>query len=155
MNNLNIYKILSRDPHTSKYFVGVFPSDKIPRITEFPAALVINTDKHTEEGSHWLAIFIVNHQTLEFFDSYGFPPDKYGEDITRFVTRYSRIKWNKICLQSLTSNVCGPFCIYFLLKRCKGLDMYFIVCNLAGKKNDFRMYQFVKKMYGVKFIFKK
>lgn len=155
MNSYSILKILSREHQTAKYFVGVFPSDKIPHIKTFPAALVINADKHTERGSHWLAIFIEDQETLEFFDSYGLPPDNYGEHVIRYVTRFSRVKWNKTCLQSLTSNVCGPFCIYFLIKRCKGLAMHCIVCNLAEKKNDFRMYQFVKKRYGVRMIFKK
>lgn len=155
MNTLDIQRILRRDPYTTRYFVGVFPSDKIPPIQTFPAVLVINTDKHTDVGSHWLALFIEENRTLEFFDSYGLHPETYGEDIARFVMNYPKLKYNTVSLQSPTSNVCGQYCIYFLVKRCQGFCMNFIVCNLTGKKNDFRMYQFVKKRYGVNMIFKK
>lgn len=156
MNSAELHKILSRDPFTMKYFVGVFPSDKIPELSSNRSfAMVINTDKSTEPGSHWVAIFVENNKKLEFFDSYGLPPDAYGSDIKHFITHYPEVSWNKICFQSLTSNVCGPYCIYYLVKRCQGLCMYSIVSHLVGKNNDFRMFQFVKRRYGVKLIFKK
>jgi hypothetical protein len=155
MNSSEIYNILSRDPISARYFTGVFPSDKAPHITQFPTTLVLNTDKHDEKGAHWLAIYIQDNSTVEFFYSYGLPPETYGKDITRFVNKYPNIRWNKIVMQSLTSNVCGQYCIYFILRRCQGLCMKFIIHQLAGKKNDFRIFQFVKKRYGVNMIFKK
>ena len=155
MNSSQIHKILSRDPVSSRYFGGVFPSVKIPVIQKYPSALVLNSDKHDEKGSHWVAVFIEDQENLEFFDSFGLPPQTYGEDISRFVKNYPRIHWNKTTLQSLTSNVCGQYCIFFIVKRCHGLCMKSIVSVLSRKKNDFRMYQFVKKRYGVNVIFKK
>lgn len=154
MNSSTIHKILSRDPYTARYFGGVYPSDKIPEVHRTPAAFVINTDKHNEPGTHWIALFIEDKKTLEFFDSYGLSPGVYGNDIARFVMTFSDVKWNKLCLQSLTSNVCGPYCIYYLFKRCQGFCMNYILSQLAGRKNDFRMYQFVKKKYAVNMIFK-
>ncbi|KMQ82166.1 hypothetical protein RF55_23931 [Lasius niger] len=126
MNSSEIHNVLSRDPHTCRYYVGVFPSDKIPDIAKFPAAMVINTDKHHEKGSHWLALYIENPKTLDFFDSFGLPPDIYGEDISRFVKTYEEVHWNSVPVQSLTSNVCGQFCIYFIVKRCQGFCMKMI-----------------------------
>lgn len=155
MNSSDIHKILSRDPICARYYAGVFPSDRIPCIGQFPAAIVLNTDKHDEKGTHWLAVYIQDKKTIEFFDSYGLPPNAYGKDISRFVKKYHRVYWNKTALQSLTSNVCGHYCIYFIVKRCQGLCMKSIINVLAGKKNDFRMFQFVKKRYGVNMIFKK
>ena len=155
MNSSQIHAILSRDPASARYFEGVFPSDKIPVARKFPCALVLNTDKHDEKGTHWLAVYIQDKETLEFFDSYGLPPETYGEDITRFVNQHRRIQWNKMTFQSLTSNVCGQYCIFFIVKRCQGLCMNSIINVLSRNKNDFRMYQFVKKRYGVNMIFKK
>ena len=148
MYSAEIYRILSRDPFTMKYFIGVYPSDKIPNFhTSESRALVINTDKSSEPGRHWIAVFIENNQHVEFFDSFGLPPEAYGSDITTFVRRYPQVSCNKIPFQSLTSNVCGPYCIYFLVKRCQGFCIYSIVSNLIGKNNVFRMYQFVKKRW--------
>lgn len=155
MNSLQIHRVLTHDLHAQRYFMGVFPSDKVPKLQRFPAAIVINTDKHDESGTHWLALYMENKQTLEFYDSFGLPPETYGEDIYRYVKTFKVVQWNILPLQSPTSNVCGQFCIYFVVKRCQGFCMKMIVTPLAGKKNDFRMYQFVKKRYGVNMIFKK
>ncbi|GFY13354.1 hypothetical protein TNCV_2336181 [Trichonephila clavipes] len=46
-------------------FLGVYPSDKIPKVKK-KAALVVNTDPHDEEGSHWLAMYIQDEKTIEF-----------------------------------------------------------------------------------------
>ena len=155
MNSSQIYKILSRDPDSARYFAGVFPSDKIPEIQSFPSTIVLNTDKHDKKGTHWLAVYMQDRKNLEFFDSFGLPPETYGEDIARFVKKYPRIRCNNTRLQSITSNVCGQYCIFFIVKRCQGLCMTSIVNVLSRKKNDFRMFQFVKKRYGVNMIFKK
>ncbi|GFU59977.1 uncharacterized protein F54H12.2 [Trichonephila clavipes] len=77
--NLLIHRILSRDRDASRYFIGVFPSDEIPLPKE-RATLVVNTDTRDQEGSHWLAMYIKDKNTLEFFDSYGFPPEKNVRD---------------------------------------------------------------------------
>ena len=56
----------------------------------------------------------------EFFDSYGFPPEVYGmEDyILRNVTMY-----NDLPLQGITSDVCGDYCIFYLLHRVRNKDL--------------------------------
>lgn len=153
MNSSQIHKILSRDPISSRHYAGVYPSDKIPIIHKFPSAIVLNTGKHYERGTHWLAVYIQDKKTIEFFDSYGLPPEFYGEDISNFVRKYHYVQANKIPLQSLTSNVCGQYCLYFIVKRCQGVCMRSIVTQLMERKNDFRMFQFVKKRYGVHMIF--
>lgn len=153
MNGNQIHFILSRDPYTSPFFLGVFASDAIPTLKE-KSAVVVNVDKSSEPGSHWLAFYYENNN-IEFFDSYGNPPEFYGPSFQDFFSNYSSVSWNSTTLQSLTSNVCGPYCIYFILKRCQGHSLYSIVSSFADcQKNDFRMYQFVKKRYGVRMIFK-
>ncbi|GFU90556.1 uncharacterized protein TNCV_2574891 [Trichonephila clavipes] len=110
-----IHRILSRDRDASRYFIGVFPSDEIPLPKE-RAILVANTDTRDQEGSHWLAMYIKDKNTLEFFDSYGFPPEMYGVHISKYAEQFTNVKWNKKSIQSLTSNVCELYCVYFLLK---------------------------------------
>ncbi|XP_055936853.1 uncharacterized protein F54H12.2-like [Argiope bruennichi] len=68
------------------------------------ALLVVNTDTHDQEGSHWLAMHIQDENTLEFFDSFGLPPTAYGSYISRYSEQFLAVKWNKTPLQSLTSN---------------------------------------------------
>ncbi|KAF8791612.1 hypothetical protein HNY73_006453 [Argiope bruennichi] len=153
MNGNEIHYILSKDPYTSPFFRGVFASDTIPILKE-KSAIVVNTDTSSEPGSHWLA-FYLESDNLEFFDSYGNPPEFYGRLFHDFVSHYSSVFWNSTPMQSFMSNVCGAYCIYFILKRCQGKSLYSIVSNLSEcQKNDFRIYQFGKKRYGVRMIFK-
>ena len=56
-------------------FLGVFSSDLLPK---HPIALsgflIVNTDSHTESGSHWLAIhFQSQSHSSYYFDSYLLP----------------------------------------------------------------------------------
>lgn len=57
MNTLETWSALSTNKYTKNYFKGVFSLDKIPKfITRRPATLVVNTDKASQPGTHWLAI---------------------------------------------------------------------------------------------------
>ena len=39
--------------------------------------IVFNLDKHNEEGSHWIALFVSIYKgSIFYFDSYGYPPNK-------------------------------------------------------------------------------
>ncbi|GBN93478.1 hypothetical protein AVEN_83819-1 [Araneus ventricosus] len=153
MDGYQIHFILSREPNTSPFYRGVFASDTIP-ILKGKSVIVVNVDKSTEPGSQWLA-FYQEADNLEFLDWYGNPPEFYGPRFQEFTLNYSSVYWNSTTLQSLTSNVCGAYCICFILKRCQGHSLYSIVRNLIHcQKNVFRMYQFVEKRYGVRMIFK-
>lgn len=150
-----INHILSKDKYASRNFIGVFPADVLPAIQK-ETALIVNTDTHDKEGSHWLAMFIQDEVTLEFFDSFGFPPSAYQPFISEYASRFPKVKWNRTSFQSLTSNVCGQYCTYYLLKRCNGISMDYILYLLSlSKKNDFILYQFFKKKYAVNMIYKR
>lgn len=151
MNGQQLFHILSHETVTSPFFRGVFAKNTLPPLQRNTCAIV-NTDEFSQPGSHWIALFSSTQKNLEFYDSYGMSPDFYGID----TTYYSKIEWNSIVFQSLTSNVCGHYCIYFLLKRCQGHSMYSIVDHLyITNVSDFQVYQFVKKKYGVRLVFKK
>lgn len=155
MDGRQIDKILSQDVITAPTFQGVFAADMIPPLKE-KSAIVVNQDDSSQPGSHWIAIYVDKDNNLEFFDSYGQSPFLYGKFIRDYVSTYKNISWNSVVFQSMTSNVCGLYCIYFILKRCQGKSMFSIIQNLCeNKRNDFQIYQFVKKKYGVRFVFRK
>lgn len=151
MDALQLSHILSHDTSTSPFFKGVYARDTLPPL-QINSCAIVNADDSSSPGSHWLALFLKTQKIVEFFDSYGNSPDFYGID----TSYYSKIEWNSIVFQSPTSNVCGQYCIYFLYKRCQGHSMYSIVDVLYQKrKTDFQIYQFVKKKYGVRLVFRK
>ena len=150
-----IHRILSQNVSTKPYFRGVYASDTIPPLKN-KSAVVVNLDKSSERGSHWICMFTEDGKHLEFICSYGKSPYFYGDIFKTFLLNFSHVSWNNTCFQSLTSNVCGAYCIYFLLKRCQGHSLYCIIHELKKcKKNDFRIFQFVKKNFGVRMVFKK
>ncbi|GFY22116.1 uncharacterized protein TNCV_3297601 [Trichonephila clavipes] len=153
MDGNQIQFILSHDPVTAPFFRGVYASDTIP-ILKKKSTIVVNLDASSQPRSHWLAFYHENN-CIEFFDSYGYPLEYYGEGFRDFVPKFSTVSWNCIPFQSPTSNVCGAYCIYFIFKRSQGNSMYSITNTLLHcQKNDFRIFQFVKKRYGVRMIFR-
>lgn len=94
-------------------FIGVFPRDKIPDLKRSSFCLVVNNDKASEPGSHWVA-FKCNKKFCEYFDSFGIPP-LYKEFRPLFKNR--KLIWNGRCVQHFSSKTCGEFCVSFLKSR--------------------------------------
>ena len=144
MNTVQIRQILEADPYTRDVFAGVYPRDRLPRTIKYPSGHVFNTD--TEEGEHWIAIYVDEHGRGEYFDSYGLPP--LHRTFLNFLNAHcTSWTFNDKQLQELSSKVCGQYCVFFLLHRCRGLSMNTIV-NMFGqnlKDNDVLVYDFVTK----------
>jgi hypothetical protein len=120
MNTIEIDVALKTNIYTKKYFIGVFPIDKIPKkIKKTPSLLVINTDESTKPGTHWQAIFIPKSGCIEFFDTYGrLPNSKYLMKFFKENSNCIRLSY-KQQLQSFFSKVCGQYCCLYLLHRIK------------------------------------
>ena len=115
MNTIQIYDLLESDEEVKKVLKGVVPIDRIPIISKFPAALVINTDPHGQKGEHWLAIYFNSRRSARFFDSYGQSPEHYGLEIPN-------LKWSNQRLQSDYSKLCGLYCCLFIQYMTKNRD---------------------------------
>jgi len=92
----------------------------LPQSLSQSGTVIINADRHTENGSHWLAVhFRTKTLGAYYFDSYGFLP--LVIDIQAFIRRNSTVSnYNKRKLQGLTSNVCGKYCCLFALYTDQG-----------------------------------
>ena len=129
---------LSKNPYTQAAFQGVFPAEKLPKSVTYPLAIVINTSQFGRGERHWVAVYIDAFQKGYYFDSFGlFPLDhrvKHFLDQFTIVWRYSAL-----VIQSVISNKCGYFCLYFLYYKSKGWTLDQIVQpfeRLAVFKND-------------------
>jgi len=146
MNALELIQVMSQDPKTRDKFCGVYASDTLPKVIEnYPCGLIVNTDPQTEKGSHWLALYFPNREMAEFFDSYGNPPDFYQTNFKNFLNSHSR-QWtyNHRCLQSLSSSMCGQFCVYFLINRMLLEIVKSFSSNLTV--NDQRVSHYVRRL---------
>ena len=139
MDGQEIADILIRDPFVQPTFHGVFSSDRLPElpVKQRPATLVVNTDPSCRPGEHWIAIYLPKRGPLEYFDSYGKPPEV--NSIQTILARNGGInKINPKSLQGPLSSVCGHYCIYYLLHRCRGQSMETITgrFNVDQQRND-------------------
>ena len=133
---MDIRKILCCLRYVSS-FLGVFPSVLLPqhRIAR-SGTLVVNTDTHTESGSHWLAIHLqYRSHSSYYFDSYGLPP--FIPSIQSFINRnYIVWDYNTIQLQGPTSTVCGKYCCIFALYMGRGYTPRYFVGLLTTASAD-------------------
>lgn len=139
MDGGQLRKILSRDQCLKVNFRGIFARDRVPRCL-LPGFYIWNTGLFASAGEHWVAIYVTEDHNVEFFDSFGKSPKFYGWDISQ------SINYNKKPLQSLDSDVCGMYCLFFLYFRCRGLNMDAILANFGSnrRENDNFVKQFMQ-----------
>jgi hypothetical protein len=149
MNSTQIQRFLRGHSTTSRYFLGVFPSDQLPPngIPKLPCCMVCNTDPADQPGQHWVALYFGSDGVGEYFDSYGQRPTV--PSIQTFLEGNSGVqRYNNVTVQGHLSSACGHYCAYYLLLRCGGLSMTRIVCGLLRGStfvNDCYVTAFVNK----------
>ena len=87
-------------------------------------------------------------ETVERFDSYGQPPEKYH---TFFHDSLKHYDWNfnKRELQSIWTDVCGQYCVFYLNQRVRGHSMNKIVhtFDVNTTLNDSKVLRFVSEHF--------
>ena len=95
-------------------FKGVFPSDKIPKLSSLAPYCILNLDKSTESGSHWVALSKCTGGAMLY--------DSFGRDDT-VIIKNLRFSGNgkivdvdrKDVEQKMKEKNCGARCIAWLL----------------------------------------
>lgn len=121
MNSKEISRCLLADVHTRRVFRGIFPRDRLPqRINaRCPSAYVINTDRSSGPGQHWVCVWFNGRGRAEYFDSFGLPPTH--PSIENFILRHStHYTYNQRLLQSLISSACGLYVLYYIMMKSRG-----------------------------------
>jgi len=103
-------------------FLGAYASDLLPLSIAQTGTIIVNTDPHTEPGTHWQAIHFLNPHRFSsgyFFDSYGRCPHIPG--ILDFIQRHCTVRqYNRTQLQGPKTTVCGEYCCLFALYMDRG-----------------------------------
>ncbi|EFP00494.1 hypothetical protein CRE_21804 [Caenorhabditis remanei] len=116
LSTIQLEKFLRSCRITRESFCGVFPSDHHPVITRLPCSFIWNTAPSSDSGEHWVALWIDDRNFAHFMDSSGSEPQK------GFLDFFSKNcgKWKKTFgkpVQGILSNVCGYYCIHFLIRK--------------------------------------
>ena len=153
MDTKAILHIVQSSSKLKDVFIGVFPSDRLPKkIKKYPIALIVNVDDHTQPGSHWLAVFIDRYHCGEFFDSYARHPSMYNEKFVKFLNKHCK-EWvfNEKPLQSYWSTVCGQYCLFYLLNKVKGMSLRSILAHFTNNRvqNDRLVHSYINRHYPI------
>ena len=105
---------------------------------------MINLDEYSDIGTHWVALYLQNNNSVIYFDSFGV--EHIPKKIKAFINRplssalhNKNMKTNIFRIQAYDSITCGYFCIGFIdfMNAGKSLTEY---TNLYSpnnfKKND-------------------
>ena len=97
-----------------KNFINCFSKDQI-QLIENNKSMIINLNNSYEPGSHWLALKRVNN-VIYVFDSFaiGYLPIGIFKVFKNF-----KIITNIYRIQDISSNLCGMYCILFVLFNAK------------------------------------
>ena len=133
MNTTDISSIMKK--LCANEFTGVFPSNHLPRYVKGECVLfVANTDSCDRGGEHWISIYIDEFGNGEYFDSFGFYPQKsFNDYMSKNCKRWTL---NARRLQSFNSDYCGAFCVFYCAYRCKRFNLDNIVSLFT---NDYAM----------------
>ncbi len=134
-------------PSTRRYFGGVKASDQLP-VKAQHRCYIVNLDKSTSSGSHWVALYFSSDGKGEYFDSFGLPP--MLPSIISFLNANSlSYSFNTKRLQHLRTAVCGQYCVYYLILRCSNMPMLRIVSYFNPNdflNNDRYVLNFIKRV---------
>ena len=105
LTNFEIQKYYQNEPR----FNGAYSRDNLPKLKD--GAYVINLDKYSDIGTHWLALYVMNNN-VTYFDS--FDVEHIPREIKAFIDRSLSITTNIFRIQAYDSIMCGYFCIGFI-----------------------------------------
>ena len=122
-------------------FLGAYPYDELPERPTGDFSLIVNTEKGTEPGDHWIPI-ICKDNHMFFVDSFGRAPasqlfsKEFKETVLEFMAGYKK-HWNRRMVQYIFSNVCGEYAIYFIKEmQEKSMHVALAIFGIDLRKND-------------------
>jgi len=122
------------------------------------AAIVLNTDKHTESGQHWVSLFIHacpgdRRYGVYFFDSTGRPPTPEVDTFSNTVVDQLKGAFGESPepvysfndrTQQKANTECGIFCVHFVMKMLGGCG-FRRVCSTIG--DDVKMIKLRSELF--------
>lgn len=122
-----------------------------------PLIVISNTEPSWLPGKHWTCFYIPTSGTPEFFDSFGHSPEHYAVNFQTFLFQNSTMKqfyYNSRQLQRVGSNICGLYCILYVIGKIKGQSFPSFVKQFEENKfqsNDKLCLLKIENFFNVKF----
>lgn len=120
-------------------FIGVYPADSIPSFSTLTnKSIIFNLSKHTQPGSHYIAVLFTK-KAIFYFDSYG--KKLTNKSIKNNLKRINLpIFYHTRSIQDPTSIFCGLFSLSYLHaiqnKKMSPQSFYKMFKTSPKKQND-------------------
>jgi hypothetical protein len=130
-------------------------NEAVGNISKKPLLLICNTDPAWLPGKHWVGFYFPKNGEAEFFDSFGHSPDFYNQDFESFLMNNSQngCYFTNTCqLQRNGSNVCGLYCILYVLSKYKNESYKSFVEEfnpLNRQQNDMKCVEKIQSLFDV------
>ena len=127
LNNVQL-DVLAQSQLTLKpHFYKTVPCDCLPNPPDKkgPVAYIVNTDPQGMPGHHWLALWTYNN-VCEVLDSYALPLEMYKttDPLQKWLNKHWKyVVENGKSLQSIYSQSCGDYALFFLIDRSQKKSM--------------------------------
>lgn len=151
MNTNSIRCILTHDPKTREKLIDVFALDEfkdyVDRNGLGKGLYVCNDQTSRQPGNHWFLIYH-NNGKVTFMDSFAMDPSYYH--VEKELSIYSTIEKLPFPLQSISSDVCGEFVIFFSCQLEKGKSWNSIVkffSRIDLVQNCEKVFMFVNRTF--------
>jgi len=120
-------------------FLGVYPSDSMPEVKNIKnTSIIFNLSKHTESGTHYIAVFFNNNKIFYF--------DSYGKSLTNYFIKKNLRKFNlpiyyqTRSIQHKNSIFCSLYALAYLKstqkKKIPPSKFYSMFIYPPNKQND-------------------
>ena len=124
LNNVQLDYLANKHPTLKNCYGGALPCDKLPRwqTRQGKKGFIVNTDPDGEPGKHWIALW-TDGEYCELFDSYAIPLKSYEtvEPLLQWLrSQYKQCFANSMSVQSLTSQTCGIYALFYLMTKSEG-----------------------------------
>jgi hypothetical protein len=154
MNTRELLSVLKCSPYFTNHETNVFAANTIGTVNDTkPFAYIVNTKPDNHPGEHWVAVHGDRKGSCSYFDSFGLIPK--NATMRKFLSNKNGL-YNDVLFQSKYSNLCGAYCLLYLMLKCARKDIK-VMRNLFAKNtliNDHIMLH-VYKTYFKKYVKKK
>jgi hypothetical protein len=117
---------------------AVCAKDQLPLIKSKTFAVICNNENSDQPGMHWCCFLKLEDECLEFFDSFAMPLKFYGVEFTKFAKQNGKtVKLSNFPYQSDLSNLCGAYCLYFLIQRARKFSFEEVVNKFSTSDRTF------------------
>jgi hypothetical protein len=112
--------------------------DQLKSLSDEPKAIICNNQPSYQSGMHWVCFYRADKNScVEFFDSFAMSLSFYGPEFIQFVQNSGKtLRVSNFQYQSNVSDLCGAYCLNFLIHRSKGLSFDQIVTEFSTSDLD-------------------